>query len=159
MFKRVIWATDGSEFADEALPYAKRLAAGADHELVVVHSGERFLGGRGSGEPLRADEDDLESKILRQAEEARAEGLNVTTKLTGGFAGHAADAIAEVAREVEADVVVVGTRGYGPAIGFFVGSVTQRLLHTSPCPVLAIPAGAARSRRRAAEEHAQVSRS
>jgi nucleotide-binding universal stress UspA family protein len=158
MFKKVIWATDGSEFADEALPYAKRLAAGEGCELVVVHSGERFVGGRSSGEPLRADEDELDSKILRQADEAREEGLDVTTRFRTGSTSHTADAIAEVAREVDADVIVVGTRGYGPAIGFFVGSVTQRLLHTSPCPVLAIPAGAARSRRRTTEA-VEVSRS
>jgi nucleotide-binding universal stress UspA family protein len=158
MFKHVIWATDGSEFADEALPYAKRLAAGEGHELVVVHTGERFVGGRSSGEPLRADEDELESKILRQAADARAEGLDVSTRFRTGSPAHTADVIAELAREVDADVIVVGTRGYGPAIGFFVGSVTQRLLHTSPCPVLAIPAGAARSRRESTET-AEVSRS
>ncbi len=115
MFDKVIWATDGSEFADEALPFAKRLAAGDGRELVIVHSTERLVGGRSAGEPLRADEDDVELKILKQVEEARAEGLNVITKFSSSFTGHTADVISELARELGADVIVVGTRGYGPS--------------------------------------------
>ena len=149
MFDKVIWATDGSEFADEALPFAKRLAAGDGRELVIVHSTERLVGGRSAGEPLRADEDDVQVKILRQVDEARAEGLSVTTEFGSGFTGHTADVISEVARAVGADVIVVGTRGYGPIAGLLVGSVTQRLLHTAPCPVLAVPTGAAYGRRHA----------
>ncbi|HST18053.1 MAG TPA: universal stress protein [Gaiellaceae bacterium] len=149
MFDKVIWATDGSEFADEALPYAKRLASGEGHELVIVHSTERLVGGRGAGEPLRADEHDVQQKILQQVEDARAEGLTVTPKFGSRFSGHTAELIADIAREVDGDVIVVGTRGYGPAVGLIVGSVTQRLLHTAPCPVLAVPAGAAYGRRHA----------
>jgi hypothetical protein len=48
--------------------------------------------------------------------------------------------IADVAREVGADLIVIGTRGHTPIAGLSLGSVTLRLLHVAPCPVLAVPA-------------------
>ncbi len=54
-----------------------------------------------------------------------------------------AQSIADVAAEVGADVIVVGTRGHSPVGGVFAGSVAQRLLEVAPCPVLAVPPGAA----------------
>ena len=38
---------------------------------------------------------------------------------------------------------MVGTRGHTPLGGMLLGSVTQRLLHIAPCPVLAVPANGA----------------
>ncbi len=64
MFRTIIWATDGSETADRALPYAKELAGGADGRLIVVHSKE-LLVGRAGGHPVLADEDEVETKIER----------------------------------------------------------------------------------------------
>lgn len=148
MFKTVVWATDGSEAADRSLPYAKALAAGGDRTLVVVHSKE-LLVGRAAGYPVHADEDELEAKIRRQVDEARDEGLDATLKLARGAAPGAAHMIADMAREVGADVIVVGTRGHAPVAGLLLGSVTQRLLHIASCPVLAVPPGT----RTAAEEH------
>ncbi len=139
MFRTIVWATDGSEAADRALPYAKALAEGDDRALVVVHSKELFVG-RAGGWPVLADEDELEAKIRRQVEEARAEGLDATFKLVTGAAPGAAHMISDAARDVGADVIVVGTRGHTPIAGLLLGSVTQRLLHIAPCPVLAVPA-------------------
>ena len=138
MFNTIIWATDGSEAAERALPYAKALAASNQAALVVVHSKEVFAG-RAAGYPVLADEEELVTKIHGQVDQARAEGLDATFKLVRGAAPGAAHMIADVAREVDADVIVVGTRGHAPVAGLLLGSVTQRLLHIAPCPVLAVP--------------------
>jgi nucleotide-binding universal stress UspA family protein len=140
MFKTVVWATDGSESADRALPFAKELATGEGRSLVIVHAKEIFVGGRGSGFPANADEDELEAKIRGQAAAATGEGLNVTLQVISGGGGHAAHMIVDAAREHGGDVIVSGTRGHSPVAGLLLGSVTQRLLHVSHVPVLAIPA-------------------
>lgn len=137
MFKTVVWATDGSEAADRALPYAKALAAGGS--LLVVHSKERLVGGRSAGYPVLADEEELEAKVRGQVDELQKEGVSATFHLESGTAGHAAQMIADAAEEAGADVIVVGTRGHSPVAGLLLGSVTQRLLHIAPCPVLAVP--------------------
>jgi nucleotide-binding universal stress UspA family protein len=141
MLKAIIWATDGSEAADRALQFAKELATGEGRSLVVVHGKEHFVGGRGSGYPVLADEDELEAKIRAQVDQLREEGIDATFQLVSGAAGRAAHLIVDAAREVGADVIVVGTRGHAPVAGLLLGSVTQRLLHIAPCPVLAVPAG------------------
>jgi nucleotide-binding universal stress UspA family protein len=43
MFEKVMWATDGSEAADQALPAVKDLARVGSGEVVVVHIVERTL--------------------------------------------------------------------------------------------------------------------
>jgi nucleotide-binding universal stress UspA family protein len=138
MFKTIVWATDGSESADAALPYAKSLAVQNGAALVVVHAVEHIVG-RGGGY-LHVNEDELQAKIERQTAELKEAGLDVRSKAVSGAATGAAHMIAEVAREVGADVIVVGTRGHTALAGLLVGSVTQRLLHVAPCPVLAVPA-------------------
>ena len=139
MFETIIWATDGSEAADAALPYAKGLAEGEGRSLVVVHSKE-LLHGRAGGWPVYANEDELQAKIRRQADELRSQGLDVTLRIETVGAPGAAKMIADAARSFGADVIVVGTRGHTAIGGLLLGSVTQRLLHIASCPVLAVPA-------------------
>jgi nucleotide-binding universal stress UspA family protein len=138
MFKTIIWATDGSETADRALPYARGLAEGRDKTLVVVHVKE-LLVGRGGGYPVHADETELLEKIEAQVEEIRKGGVAAKLELAASTTHTPAHFVAEVAKQVTADVIVVGTRGHGPLAGALLGSVAQHLLHDAPCPVLAIP--------------------
>ena len=140
MFKTILWATDGSETAARALPYALGLTEADKAKLVVAHAREIFVG-RGGGYPVLADESELREQIGHQVEELRSGGLDATFIVRTCTAGHAARTIAEIAEEVGADLIVVGTHGYGRVAGLLVGSVTQGLLHAGVCPVLAVPTG------------------
>ena len=140
MFKKIVWATDGSESAEKALPYAKSLAEEAGATLFVVHAVETYTGSRAAGLPLLVNEDELEEKVKSQIEELRSEGLRVESKFLRGLGVRAAHGIAEFAREIGADVIVAGTRGHTLLGGLLLGSVTQRLLQIAPCPVFVVPA-------------------
>ncbi len=138
MFETVIWATDGSDFADRALPYAMSLADGPGRKLVAVHA-EELMVGQAGGYHVYVEDEELEAKIRRQVEEIRAHGVDASLEFVAGAAPNAAHVITDVAVDAGADVIVVGTRGNGPVAGLLHGSVTQRLLHIAPCPVLAVP--------------------
>lgn len=141
MFKTVLWATDGSETAARALPYALGLAEPDQAKLVIAHVREIFVG-RGGGYPVLADESELREQIGRQVKGLKEGGLDATFIVRTCTAGHAARTIAEIAEEVGADLIVAGTHGYGRVAGLLLGSVTQGLLHAGICPVLAVPTGA-----------------
>ena len=139
MFETIVWATDGSESADRALPYVKELA-GAGASLVVVHAVETFVTSYAAGLPVFGDEDETTAKIERQVEELRAEGIAADASILKPGRMRPAELVAEAAREAGADVIVVGTRGHTPLGGLLLGSVTQRLLHIANQPVLTVPA-------------------
>jgi nucleotide-binding universal stress UspA family protein len=140
MFKKVTWATDGSEAADRGLEIARMLTTDSAGELLVVHCIELTLPGKGHGRfPVYANEDELQEKIQRQIEELEAAGVHTEARTTRVPVGEAAHEIAEAALEAQADVIVVGTRGHTALAGLLLGSVAQRLLHVASCPVLAVP--------------------
>ena len=137
MFHKVIWATDGSDAADESLATVKDMAADSHAEVVVVHCRELTMPGKGGGSfPVHANEEDLQQKIEQQTREL---GDSARLRMAQSMVGGAAHAIAEIAKEEGADLIVAGTRGHTPLGGLLVGSVTQRLLHLAPCPVLVVP--------------------
>ena len=139
MFNKIIWATDGSEAADAALPQVRELASMNGTEVVVLHCEETFVGPRAYGLDVNVDEEEVLDKINRQAKELEGEGLKVTTEILHGHSGVAAHAIADAATKDGAELIVVGTRGHTALGGLLLGSVTQRLLQVAPCPVLAVP--------------------
>jgi len=137
-FKAIVLGLDGSELSDRAIPVAQELAQRDGGHIEVVHVRELMVG-RAGGYPVNPDEDEREAKVRRQVEELNSAGTKAVMHLVTTATNGPAHAIAEVAEDVHADLIAVGTRGHAPVAGLLLGSVTQRLLHISPCPVLAVP--------------------
>ena len=136
MYSTVVWATDGSDGAECALTEAVRLVELSGGRLLAVHCDHRLNGRAGGWSALTAAEDPR-VRIERTVDELQDTGCDVQL-VTRKSHREAADVVAEVAAEVDADVIVCGTRGLGALAGAFLGSFTQRLLHIAPCPVLAV---------------------
>jgi nucleotide-binding universal stress UspA family protein len=140
MYKKVMWATDGSDAADRALPHAKALAVDGGGPLTVVYCEEFTFPGKGGGSlPVHANEDEIQAKIDRQVADLSSDGPGATLQTAHSKVGGAAHAIAEIAAAENVDMIVVGTRGRTALTGLLLGGVTQRLLHIAHCPVLAVP--------------------
>ena len=139
MFRTILLGLDGSPESQKALEYARELARDQGSRIEVVHVREIVLAGRGGVVTANADEDEVIAAVKAQVaalgETVTDVHLSVVTTTLGG----PAHVLADHARGVDADVIVVGTRGRSKVTGLLLGSVTQRLLQIAPCAVLAIP--------------------
>jgi nucleotide-binding universal stress UspA family protein len=142
MFKRILCATDGSVHGDRAVREGARMAHASEGELHVAHVIERIWGGgRLRGQNVHVTEDEIDNRIRQQVVElSRDEYIDVQVHMIPG-GGQPARRLAKLAERIDADLIVVGTRGHAPLAGLVLGSVTQQLLHDSNRPVLAVPPG------------------
>jgi nucleotide-binding universal stress UspA family protein len=137
MFQTVVVGVDGSHTSSPVIEAAARLSASTGAELILVHAAELAPGRLAPHhEPTKVG-----AEILTDAE-AVVKGLGgKVTKLVDEEVGlkGPAGVIDDVAVKHNADLIVVGTRGHDVWSGSVLGSVSQRLLHSPPCPVLVIP--------------------
>lgn len=137
----IIWATDGSDLAGRALEFVHDFAQNwtTPPRIVAVHVDQRWTG-REMNVPKLAGEDDLEAKIQTQIQALAREGFETGFELRRSHRMEdESRLIASVAAELDAQLIVVGTRGQGRVAGALFGSVAQGLLHSAPCPVLVVP--------------------
>jgi nucleotide-binding universal stress UspA family protein len=136
--KKILVAVDGSEHSgkviETAIQYARLLSA----KVVLVHCHKKFP--TILGEPLR---NEAIVTTLRKAEELiapftkrlREAEIGVEERLMEDPAGAV---IPDIARIEKCDLIIVGSRGLTNLEGLFLGSVTNRVLHTTPCSVLVV---------------------
>ncbi len=132
---------DGSDAARAALLFAAR-QAGTGGRVIIVHAYELpadLLGGASDGR-LLAERREHGAALLHEIPTGSAElaGPHYETELIGG---PPAPAIAEVARRLHADEIVVGARGRG-RVRALLGSVSHELIHIADRPVVVIPSAA-----------------
>ena len=139
--RKIVVATDFSASADRALDVALAIGAHGRAEIHLVHALELP---RAVFSPYAmAIPDDLiggardaaRKKLDAAAEKLRARGCAVTTTL-GSVPASAA--LAGVAREVGADLVVIGSRGHTGLKRLALGSVAELTVKESPVSVLTV---------------------
>jgi len=150
MFTTIVWATDGSALADGALELVRELSRTHGSRIVAVHANE-LLRGRAGGASLLADEPDLQAKIAKQVAELQSTGFEATLEVCTG-SRDVPTLIAEAAKAVDADLIVVGTHGSGGFTAALMGSVARALCHTAELPVLVVPPPKAAKRHAPAEK-------
>ena len=131
--RTILLAYDGSEGSRKAVEYAEKLASPETAQIIVVVA---FPAYPRVTSPSKAD-----AREIREAREAaeqlvevlRGRGFNAQADV---LEGPAADAIIRAGDAHEADVIVVGSRGFGHFTGLLLGSVSDRVVHYSTRPVL-----------------------
>jgi nucleotide-binding universal stress UspA family protein len=140
---RVLIATDGSECAGVAVDLVAALdwpAKTVLHAVEVVPSGVAVFGG--PWPPMTpVDTSSIDVDIREQAGrnlQDAAERLAgpARTVETSALSGRAGDAIVSLAEQVEADIIVVGSRGHGTIETMLLGSVSSEVVDHAHVPVL-----------------------
>ena len=140
MIKRIVLALDGSRESEQGLPIAEELARATGAAITIVHVREMMLAPVVGGVPRRIDEAQVEAAVRADAAALIAAGIDTELRIVAStYAGGPAHEIAEVAKEVDAGLIVAGARGHGLIKGLLVGSVAHRLPYVATCPVLMVP--------------------
>jgi nucleotide-binding universal stress UspA family protein len=144
----IVVGTDGSDTARRAVEEAVRLARAFDSELHVVTAyralrGAKIVGAtEGAAEVWGPLPDDLARSINEEAgASVRATGVAVTTHL---LEREPADALLEVADELDAELIVVGSQGMAGAKRLL-GSVPNKVSHHARRNVLIVSTDDARA--------------
>lgn len=141
MSETIVVGTDGSETANQALDEAVRLAKAFDAELHLVTAFKKVHRAKVVGAPEGAAKvwavmpDDLARKVAEEAgSKVRIAGVDGETHL---LEREPADALLEVADQVGASLIVVGSQGMAGARRML-GSVPNKVSHEAHCNVLIV---------------------
>lgn len=144
MFQKILVPLDGSELAERALDPALRVAQAASGELLLLSIpfakhlfvedpiGYKVISPETSIEATRVEL----SAYLRRLTETRAPSEAVLYSRIGY--GDEASVIVDTAVTEKIDLIVMSTHGYTGFSRWFLGSVTEKVLRSAPCPVLVI---------------------
>lgn len=146
MFKKILVAVDGSKSSFKAMDKAIELQKLTDAEIYLICVYKHHSLFEASLSIARPDNMDIPDKVLsdyakeivNHAKEKAAEKGAVKVR---GFvkAGRPSSVIVKFAKDKEADLIVVGSRGtHSDKDGMILGSVSHRVASKAKCPVLVV---------------------
>ena len=152
-YKRILVPVDGSPTSDSGLDEALRLARAGRSKIRLLHIIDDTLAfnspdGAGVNYVLDALRGSARQVLKDAGDRVRRARLEAETGLVENFTGRVADAIVEQARRWRADLIVMGTHGRRGFDRLLIGSNAELVVRQSQVPVLLVPAGRAKARRR-----------
>ena len=137
MYERLLVAVDHSEASARVLAAARDLASLSKGKVWVLHLREKEVIAQMGDVPSESDaEADQAVKdgvdLLRQA------GIDAEGEVRQTTFGHAAREIVADAKEHDAGVIIMGSRGRGDFAGALLGSTAHKVIHLTDRTVLVI---------------------
>ncbi len=139
LIRTIVFATDFSSCADRAYQYALRIASEWGASISALHVVE-FPPGMDPEYPvnqlyLENLRKELDQQVATLVERAGQVGLMIVKREALGIPSVE---INNLARTLEADLIVVGTHGRTGLQHVLLGSTAERVIAGAPCPVLAV---------------------
>ncbi|MCS6937801.1 MAG: universal stress protein [Roseiflexaceae bacterium] len=144
--RRILTPLDGSGLARQALPLASEIARAAHAELIllraVVPMIEAYVGAPMLGRPIAENNEALGALRDYALEDLKVEAASLRAEvprvLTHVVIGYPAEVIVDEAREMEVDLIVMATHGYGGLRRWALGSVADKVLHATTTPLILV---------------------
>ncbi len=138
--KKILYPTDLSEYALYALPYATELAATYRATLCLLYVVDNYLiGAPGAG--FAGQPEDLLHKVkesgIKNLENLVSQIKEVEAE-SAVLIGTPHVEIVRYAREQDIDLIVLATHGRKGIAHALIGSVAEKIVQMSPCPVLTV---------------------
>ena len=141
---RILIPTDFSDFSRPAVDYGCAIASRFESELHLLHvvPDPALLipeAGMFSVEAMQSQSDDLARRALLQLDELPGTGWENGKPIRREVrVGTIFLEIILYARAAEIDLIVIGTHGRSALMHVLMGSVAERIVRKSPCPVLTV---------------------
>ena len=142
LFQKIILAFDGSASSKDACEFATVLAKGFNSNVTVAYvlPPITILSGRMKGVYESEVQNKARDQILKIQSQMNRQGVDARIKVLR--AGDSiARAIVDFSEGEQADLIVVGTRGFGGLKRMVLGSVSNGLLNEASCPVIVVRGG------------------
>lgn len=147
MYHKILLPTDGSKFAEKAAEHAIWIASKSNAEIIVLNVIETssLVGLPAEDLIVRIKEmlkeegrrslERISEMVTEEEKEHKIEDIQITLKTEEGSP---ADAILKTVEKEDVDLVVMGTSGKHGLDRFLLGSVTEKVVRSAKCPVLAV---------------------
>lgn len=140
MFRRILFAHNGTPAAERAMLYLEHLARQSSAEVIVLHvyqELDRYLATAGY-KSLMAHLDEVAHEVVNDTVEY-LQSLDISAVGMVRSGQNVAPAILETAREEDVSLIVLGTRGPSKVADILLGDVSTEVLRHANCPVFLVP--------------------
>jgi nucleotide-binding universal stress UspA family protein len=143
MYRKILVPLDGSKVAEGVLSHAKTLAYSEGAELILLTVGANpaldfVFSDPGLAQNAVLEQEERSKKYITEIEnQLKSAGFKTSTQLR---VGAVADVILGVAEELQVDVIAMSTHGRTGPARWLLGSIAERVVHSSNVPVLLIRA-------------------
>ncbi len=141
MFHKVLVATGGSPWSEQAVQYAVEMAKDYELGVVILHvitdAPPYFIAEAGASvhQVLEGSEEAGREILAEAVQRAEAVGVQSESELAWG---RVPEVICRVAQDRGCDLIVVGSRGLTGFKRLMLGSISNAVAAKAPCPVLVV---------------------
>jgi nucleotide-binding universal stress UspA family protein len=143
MKRLILLPTDFSDYANNAMEYAVKLAENLDAQILVLHTYSIVLVNTDVPYPvLEREMEEVKKNAVNNLESVLHKIKKMAPTVETSYIlkqGFPAEHIVELAKERDADMIVLGTKGAGAVKSIIFGSNAASVIEKAECPVLAIP--------------------